>query len=253
MVVFGILSWATSLGAALIVSGIGMALLALGVAVWFVERNFIPTRENRWNASLTLFRLGARLSLQDREIVLVFVATLLVNSAGLVEWLFPKQLVNLGYPSDPILWYTALGILSSVLGFLVLRMVQTHIDGVGVARRTYALACFLGMLGLLVLAKAPSALLGSLGVLLISGIAFNVTRTVSVIWVNRRITSDVRATVHSFLSQAESLGEIFGGFALAALVQALGISLVLLASGVVMALTGGMVAWLSTDRVRVDQ
>jgi MFS family permease len=253
MVVFGVLSWATSLGAALVVSGIGMALLALGVAVWFVERNFMPTRENRWNTSLTLFRLGAHLSLQDREIVLVFVATLLVNSAGLVEWLFPKQLVNLGFPSDPILWYTALGILSSALGFLVLRIVQVHIDGVGVARRTYALACLLGMLGLIVLAKAPTALLGSLGILLISGIAFNVTRTVSVIWVNRRTTSDVRATVHSFLSQAESFGEIFGGFALAALVQALGISLVLIASGVVMALTGGMVAWLSTDRVRVDE
>jgi hypothetical protein len=57
----------------------------------------------------------------------------------------------------------------------------------------------------------------------------------------------------SDLSQAESFGEIFGGFTLAALVQALGISLVLIASGVVMALTGGMVVWLSTDRVHADE
>src|SRR5258708_40060161 len=62
MIVFGVLSWATSLGAALVVSGTGMALLALGVAVWFVERNFPPTRQDRLNTSLTLFRLGARLS-----------------------------------------------------------------------------------------------------------------------------------------------------------------------------------------------
>ena len=84
----------------------------------------------------------------------------------------------------------------------------------GVARRVYALTCFIGMLGLIVLAVAPDALIGGAGVLLVSGIAFNVTRTVSVIWVNRRTTSDVRATVHSFLDQAECIGEISGGFAL---------------------------------------
>jgi putative transcriptional regulator len=41
------------------------------------------------------------------------------------------------------------------------------------------------------------------GVLLARGISFNVTGAVSVIWVNRRTTSDVRTTLHSFLSQAE--------------------------------------------------
>jgi hypothetical protein len=43
----------------------------------------------------------------------LFVATMLINAAAMVGWLFPKQLVNLGFPSDPALWYTALGIVSS--------------------------------------------------------------------------------------------------------------------------------------------
>jgi predicted MFS family arabinose efflux permease len=78
-------------------------------------------------------------------------------------------------------------------------------------------------------------------VLLARGISFNVTRAVSVVWVNRRTTSDVRTTLHSFLSQAESTGEIIGGFALAALAQASGISVTLLASAALIAATGALV------------
>jgi MFS family permease len=199
MVVFGVLGWATSLATAIVVSGASMAALGLFVAARFTKRNFRPTREQRWSASLLIFRLGVSLARRDHEVLLVFVATMLINGAALVGWLFPRQLVNLGFPSDPVLWYTAFGICSSAAGFVALRIVEARLDGVGVARRVYALTCFIGMLGLVVLAVAPDALIGGAGVLLVSGIAFNVTRTVSVIWVNRRTTSDVRATVHSFL------------------------------------------------------
>jgi MFS family permease len=248
MIVFGVLSWGTSLAIAIVVSGIAMALLGLFVAVRFTERKFVPIQEKRWSASLSIFRRGMNLSRHDHEILLVFVATMLINGAAIVGWLYPKQLVNLGFPSDPILWYTALGILSSALGVVALHIVEAHITGVGVARRMYALTCFVGMLGLIVLAEAPNAIIGSIGVLLVGGVAFNVTRTVSVIWVNWRTASEVRATLHSFLSQAESIGEIIGGFALAILAQATSISIVLIASGALIAFTGMIVAWLSADR-----
>jgi predicted MFS family arabinose efflux permease len=91
-------------------------------------------------------------------------------------------------------------------------------------------------------------LTGAVGVLLAGGIAFNVTRAVSVIWVNRRTTSDVRATVHSFLSQAETLGEIFGGFALAVLAQATSITAALMTSGALIACAGAMVVRSRADR-----
>jgi MFS transporter, DHA3 family, tetracycline resistance protein len=242
MVVFGVLGWATSLATAIVVSGASMAALGLFVAARFTERNFRPTREQRWSASLSIFRLGVSMARRDHEVLLVFVATMLINGAVLVGWLFPRQLVNLGFPSDPVLWYTAFGICSSAAGFVALRIVEARLDGVGVARRVYALTCFIGMLGLVVLAVAPDALIGGAGVLLVSGIAFNVTRTVSVIWVNRRTTSDVRATVHSFLDQAECIGEIIGGFALTLLAQVAGISIALLA------FTGALVARSRADR-----
>jgi MFS family permease len=248
MIVFGVLGWATSLATAMVVSGVGMALLGLFVAAGFTERNFIPTRENRWGTSLSIFRLGVSLSRRDHEILLVLVATMLINGAAQVAWLFPRQLVNLGFPGDPILWYTALGICSSAAGVVALHIVEVRIDGVGVARHMYTLTCFIGVLGLVVLTYAPDAIIGGAGVLLVSGIAFNVTRTVSMIWVNRRTTSDVRATLRSFLDQAESIGEICGGFALAVTAGAAGISIALIASAALIAFTGALVARSGAER-----
>jgi len=248
MVAFGLLAWAAGLATAIVASGLAMAMVGLFVAARFSEDNFTPARERRLSASLSIFRRGVKLARRDHEILLVLAATMIVNGASMVGWLFPKQLVDLGFPNDPVLWYTALGILAFAVGAVALRIVQARIDGLGAARRIYALACFIGVLGLVVLASAPDALSGSVGVLLVSGIAFNVTRTVSVIWVNRRTTSDVRTTVHSFLSQAESVGEIFGGFALAILAQATSISVALMTAAALIACSGAMVARSRADR-----
>jgi len=247
MVGFGLLGWATSLAAAIVVSGMAMGLLGLGVAVWFREQNFTPTHEPRWTASLSIFHRGLKLARNDDEILLMLAATMIINGASMTAWLFPKQLINLGFPGNTVLWYTALGILSAAFGALSLHIVEAHIDGAGVARRVYALTCFAGVLGLVVLGYAPSALVGSVGVLLVSGITFNITRTVSVIWVNRRTTSDVRTTVHSFLGQAESSGEIVGGVALALFAHVAGIPATLMFSAALIALTGVIVARSDAD------
>jgi hypothetical protein len=248
LVAFGVLGWAAGLAAAIVVSGSAMALLGLFVATRFTEDNFVRAQEPRWSASLSVFRRGLALARRDREILVVLAATFVLNGAGVIGWLFPKQLVVLGFPNDPLLWYTALGLLASAVGVLALRIVERRIDGIGVARRSYALACFGGVLGLTVLASAPNALVGGVGVLLVAGIAFNVTRAVSVIWVNRRTTSDVRATLHSFLSQAETIGEIVGGLALAVVARAGGIAVALLTSGALVAAAGALVARARADR-----
>jgi hypothetical protein len=169
----------------------------------------------------------------------MFAATTILNAAAVITWLFPRQLVDLGFPNDPVLWYSALGIASFIVGAIAVRLVEARIDRAGTAERIYVLAC---LLGLVVLATAPDALVGCAGVLLANGIAFSVTRPVSVIWVNRRTTSDVRATVHSFLSQAEYLGKTVGGIGLAILAGADGISPTLLASGALIGLAGAIVA-----------
>jgi MFS family permease len=248
MVAFGLFGWAVGLGTAIVVSGAAMALVGLFVAVRFVEDNFTPTSVQKWKNSVLIFRRGLRLSRRDNEVLIVLIATMIINGAAMISWVFPRQLVDRGFPSNPVLWYTALGILSLGVGILALHVVEARIEGVGVARRTYALSCVIGSLGLVMLASAPNAVIGSAGILLVSGISFNVTRTVSVIWVNRRTPSDIRATMHSFLSQAESVGEILGGVSLAGLAAASGIISTIVASAALIGLAGTLVARSRADR-----
>ncbi|WP_219467901.1 MFS transporter, partial [Nonomuraea rhizosphaerae] len=210
-VAFGLLAWIAGLAAAIVVSGAGMALLAVHVAARFTERHFTPASHRRWS----ILRRGVTLARRDREIRLMLAATMLLNGAAVVSWLFPQRLITLGLPADPALWYTALVVCASGAGVVALRVAQPRLGG-GV-RGLYAGSCLLGVLGLAVLAGAPEAVSGAAGVLLVNGVAFTLTRAVSVIWVNRRVTGDVRATVHSLLSQAETAGKVAGGFALAAL------------------------------------
>lgn len=220
---FGALAWATDLSTSMVTAGIAMWGLGLFVAARFTEHNFTPTRQHRWRESLSIFRRGLALARRDPQILLVFVATILINGAAeAFGRLFPKRLIELGlpHPPDPIVWLTALGLVTLGAAAVALRVVEARIDGVGVARRVYAAACLIGALGLLVLALAPDYATGMAGVVLVAGIAWALARTVSVIWVNRRTTRDVRATVQSFLAQAEYLGEIVLGIGLGILAEA---------------------------------
>ncbi len=233
MVLFGAVAWATDLGTSMVVAGAIMLALGLVVILRFSEHNFSPTTEHRWKESVSIFRRGVALARRDHAILLVFAATVLINSgAEAFDRLYPKRLIDLGFPDepDPIVWFTVLGLVTLIVGAISLRIVETRIDGAGVARRVYAAATFTGAVGLLVLAHAPNDETAIAGVLLVGGVAWTVTRAVGVIWVNRRATSDVRATVQSFLGQVESFGEILGGLALGVLAQATSITVALTGS-----------------------
>ena len=254
MVGFGVLSWATSLATAIVVAGAAMIALGMYVVLRFTEHEFTPTRDDRWQESVSIFRRGVKLARYDREIMLVFGATILLNSgAEAFDRLYPKRLVDLGFPDepDPIVWFTALGIATLTVGALALRIVEARIDGAGVARRLYAFVCFVGAFGLLLLAHAPNDLAGMAGVLIVGGIAWTVIRSVSVIWVNRRATSDVRATVQSFLGQVESMGEIAGGLALGIVAQASSITVALTCSSAFVATAGLLVTRSTAGRAPV--
>ncbi|HEX9987749.1 MAG TPA: MFS transporter [Chloroflexia bacterium] len=244
MLGFGALAWATNRSTAMVGAGGMMALLGLYVVGRFTERHFTPAHAQRWQRAAAILRRGVALARRDPEILVVFVATFLVNGAAdTFGRLYPKQLVGLGFPNrlDPIVWFTGLGIVTFVAGALALRIVEARIASAGVARRAYAAACGLGVLGVLLLAAAPDSMTGSAGVLLATGMSWTVTRAVGVIWVNSRTTSDVRATVQSFLAQVEYSGEILCGLALAAVVQATSITGALVGASALVACAGVMV------------
>ncbi|MFC1412516.1 MFS transporter [Streptacidiphilus sp. N1-12] len=248
MIVFGLLGWAVGLSAAIVASGAAMALLGLFVASRFPEDNFHPVHGHRLAASLSVLRRGIALARQDREILLMLAATMAVSGAEVISWLFARRLVSLGLSGNPVVSYAIVGLLSTVAGVIALRLVEARIAVASSARSAYAAGCLAAAVGLALLVLAPNAVVGGIGLLLASGVGFSITRAVSVIWVNRRATSDIRATIHSLLSQAETTGEVAGGLLLALTAQAAGMSAAFTGSGVLIACVGVLIA---TMRPRV--
>jgi MFS transporter, DHA3 family, tetracycline resistance protein len=208
---------------AMVFAGAAMLLLGLYVVFRFGEQRFVPASTRRWSASWSIFVRGSALVRGSRAILLMFAATFLVNGAAASGRLQPRRLVDIGLPTDPVVWFTALGVLTLLVGAAALRVVEAHIDGARTALRAYVVACAAGAVGVIGLAGAPEAVGGSAAVLLFAGIARPLTRTMATIWVNRRTSGDVRATVHSLLAQAEYGGVIVCGLAVAVVARLAGL------------------------------
>ena len=232
----------------MVLAGAAMTLLGLYVAVRFPERRFVRSSTRRWAASWSILVRGVALVRRSRVLLVLLAATFLVNGAAASGRLHAARLVDIGLPSDPVVWLTGLGILTLLAGAAALRAVEGAIDDSHAAPRGYVLACAAGAVGLVLLAAAPEAVSGSAAVLLVAGIAVPLTRTIGTIWVNRETSSDVRATVHSLLAQAEYVGVIVCGLAVSAVAGLAGLSSALLACAALFALAIALVGRLGTAR-----
>lgn len=237
LISLGTLAALTERRAAMIVAGIAMLLLSLYVVFRFHERKFIPTSTQRWAASWSIFTKGFTLVRQSRAILVIFAATLLVNGAAEVGRLYQVRLVGIGLTLNPVVWFTVLAVLALLVGAIALRIVEQHIEDVRAAQHGYIFASTVGAVGLIAVALAPEKISASAAILIVAGIATPLTNTISQIWVNRQTSSDVRATVHSFVAQAEYLGEVLCGLAIALVARYAGISSAFVTSGLLFAIT----------------
>lgn len=244
MLVFGGLAWLTTMAAAITASGVAMGLLGLYVVASFPERNFRRSPDRRVSASIRILTTGLKLAGGDRLVLLILASALLFNGAaeGLGR-LYAKRLVDLGFPQepDPILWYTGLALVVVAVAAVGLRIVESRINTAGASRLMYSGACALGVVGAVLLALASDDAFAAAGLLLFNGIAGPVTRSVGDILVNERATSEVRATIHSFVSQAESVGEILFGLGLGLVARTAGVPAAFIGAAVLTAIAGLLV------------
>ncbi|MGC4941163.1 MFS transporter [Kribbella sp. DT2] len=242
LVVIGALAWATRREVAIIGAGAAMLLLSVYVVARFSEERCVPASGARWAASWTTFRRGVGLVRGSPELLRIFLATFLVNGAtDAAGRLAPKQLLELGLPIrlDPIVWFTGLGVVALVLGAVTLRIVARRLDGEH-ARHSYGVAALVGTVGVIGLAVAPTSISATAALILVSGIAVPLTRVIAMIWVNARTTSDVRATTHSFLAQAEYLGEVVCGLLITLVAHLAGLPVALAGAAALFALTAAI-------------
>ena len=224
---FGALAWVASLSTAIVSAGAGMLVLGTAVMILFSEKNFKRAEAGEMlSAAARTLRDGMLRIRSHRVLLHVLICTYLVNGADeAFGRLYAKQLVELGLPADPapIIWLSLLAIVSLGLSVAALTAVNNYLRFNANHSRAYSTAAMTGALGLCLFAVAPSVELASVAVLLVGGVATSVLRTVSVIWANEQATNQVRATVQSFLSLSENVGEVSLGFLLAIVANYAGI------------------------------
>ncbi|MDQ3855067.1 MAG: MFS transporter, partial [Chloroflexota bacterium] len=102
MLGLGVLAWATDLGTSMVLAGVAMVMLGLYVMVRFTEHHFTPARTQRWRRSAAILGRGVALSRCDHEILLVLLATFLINGADeAFGRLYPRRLLELDFPQQP--------------------------------------------------------------------------------------------------------------------------------------------------------
>jgi MFS family permease len=227
IVVLGMLGSAIPRAATMILAGAAMVVLGLYVVFRFREERFVPVRSRRWKGSWSVLTAGLRLARSSRILLVVFAATVLVNVAHQSGRLHQLRLVEVGFPAEPLVWFAGLSVTILLVGAAALRVVETRVHPARTTPLTYALGCASGAIGLGGLAIAPGPVTAATAVL-VTGTADPIARTVSTIWVNQNATSNVRATMHSFLSQTEYLGAILGGAAITVIAAAGGTAAALL-------------------------
>lgn len=241
LVLFGLLGWLASLSTAMIVAGALMVALAVWIMVLFTEQGFSPQRHDRLAESLRILRSGVGLVRGNRVIVNVLGATLLFNlGAEAMDRLTELRLIELGLPGEvsPVLFFTGLGVVGLVAGAALLKVIDPHLEGEDGPRRLYGAFSILAAVGALIVAGAPAASIGAVGVFLARGLAWSALPIVSSIWVNRSTTSEARATVQSFLGQASAAGQIVGGLALGLVSSMAGVPAALVVSALLFAVSG---------------
>jgi len=218
---------------------VGLGLLV--VARWPESRHLRTSAGSQWAATISILRWCLATARRDRAITLVLAATLLVNGgAEGFGRLFERRLINLGIPASPapIVWFAAIGLVAAALGAASLYWIEARIRGGGVAKAAYVAASGIAATGLVIFAHAPNIESAVAASLLVKGVGFPTVRVAATILVNRRTTSDARATVHSLMSQAENMGEILCGLLLAAVAATWSPMITLVGSALLVAAAG---------------
>jgi len=218
---FAALTLVMPLGTSVVLAGgLGICWM-LFLAMAMKETAFAPETEGRRARFVRTVGDGARFTWQNRGLRVLGIALVLGGmGAEAVDRLDVRRLEDLGMSDEisPILVFAAVMIGKSLLGGLLLWRYQRRFEGRGVVAGFSTLLALVA-LGAFLLAQVPILAFAAV-MLVIQGGLLDMTDPLIGTWTNALAPSGARATVHSFIGQARSLGEIGGGVTLGVVASA---------------------------------
>jgi hypothetical protein len=238
------------------VAGLSVALAAVGAVLvgWGIvlAARMPETGFERYSASMgsrfrALLSDGFAASRRPGLRVLLIVTIITGFASEAVDRLHVARLdeIGLGSELDPALLLGAASVLQSAGAVVLFLIFGRGLVGVGMVRAMVVLNVVTAI-GVAVLARADLLAVALAGVI-VQRMVRSVARTVTVGWTNNFTDRGNRATVHSFVGQASSIGEVGGGIVLGLTAQRFGLDVALGISAVLYLLAGG---WASRGRTR---
>jgi len=227
------------------VGAIGQILTGITLAIIMPETGFHPTPKedrNTWQHMWYVFKqgLGAVRS-QPRLVNIVFIALFYgLYSEGFDRLGVKLLLDNFRLPalfgSNQVAFFVALEVIGTVIYMFTIRFVEKRIDTSNPSAIGKAMFFVTGLITVALLGFAFSPIL-ALAVL--SMLAVNILRGISgplqSTWINQKLDSRVRATIHSMFGQVDAIGQITSGPAVGLLASALSVRLAVGISGLLLA------------------
>ena len=243
-----VMAYLTSLGGALVVLGSVLVLQAVRLALSMAETGFSPVRTDRRGRFTDLLRDGSRSVRRTPALTILFIATVLAGfGSEAVDRLYVRRIddiLNLGdtvtISNREVLIIGTVLVIQSLVAAIAMRAWRHRLAGSTLVPALTVLYAGTAI-GVLLLAQVEVIWIAILG-LTLQGTVRSIARPVTVVWTNAHTQPATRATVHSFIGQAHSLGEITGGLAL---------GLIASITGIPAALTGSAILYLAASGVAI--
>ncbi|HEU0297627.1 MAG TPA: MFS transporter [Anaerolineales bacterium] len=203
------------------VGAVGVLLISITLAIIMPETGFHPTpREDRntWQHMWHTFNHGLEaVRAKPRLMSIVGVGLFYgIYSEGF-DRLWVKHLLDtfelpILFGNNQIAFFAALRVAGTVFTILAVRFVGKRVDTSSPIAIGRAMLMVTGLISASLIGFALSTLFFlSLGLYLSINVLRNVAEPLQTAWVNQKLDSKVRATIHSMFGQVDAIGQVVGG------------------------------------------
>ena len=252
---FGALAYLFGLGATVLIGAhnvafsiragaIGMMLTGVALAIIMPETGFHPTPKedrNTWQHMWHIFKQGLNaVRSQPRLVNIVFIGLFYgLYSEGFdrlgVKLLLDNFTLPILFGSNHVAFFVILEVIGTFMYMFVIRLVEKRLDTSSPAAIGRAMYLVTGLITVALLGFAFSPIL-ALAVL--SMLTVNILRGISgplqSTWINQKLDSSVRATIHSMFGQVDAIGQVTSGPTVGLIANTLSVKLAVAISGLLL-------------------
>lgn len=228
----GAYAWLFALGVTLLIGRHNVAIpirvgavgiVLTGIVLMFImpETGFHPTPKedrNTWQHMWHIFKQGTNaVRMQPRLSNIVFIGLCYGLYSEGFDRLNVKLLVDnfhlpVFFGSNQLSFFVLLDIFGTILSIFVVRFVEKHLDLSSPLAIGRAMLLVTGLITISMLSFALSTVLPlAVIAMIVVGLLRDVSGPMQIAWINQKLDSSVRATIHSMFGQVDAIGQTVGG------------------------------------------